>query len=389
MTEIAPHVKVPFTRPDITREDVEAVADAVRSGWLTTGPRVAEFERRFAEAAGAEHVVMLNSGTAALHLALEAIGLRRGDEVVVPSLTFAACAEVVCYFGAKPVFVDVRSADHNIDPASLASAIGPRTRAVMPVHFGGVPCDMDEILAICRPSGVAVIADSAHCFPSEYHGRQVGVLADISCFSFYATKTITTGEGGALATENAAWAERARMMSLHGLSRDAWKRYAEGGSWYYEIAAAGYKYNMTDVAGALGLSQLPRAQAMRDSRERIASRYDAEFERIDGFELLRTPSDRVNAHHLYVLKLRQAAFRIDRGRFIEELAARGVATSVHFIPLHLQPFYRQFARREIGLAVTDDVWSRSVSLPIHSGMADIEVETVVSAVLELARLHAR
>lgn len=381
--------KVPFARPDISSGDVDAVAETVRSGWITTGPRVLEFEQRFAEASGGSQVVMLNSCTAALHLALEAVGVQRGDEVIVPSLTFAATAEVVCYLGATPVFVDVRRADHNIDPRSVASAIGPRTKAVIPVHFGGVPCDMDEITSFCRPQGIAVIADAAHCFPCEYRGRPVGALADISCFSFYATKTITTGEGGALATDNEEWAERARILSLHGMSRDAWRRYTENGSWYYEITAAGYKYNMTDIAAALGLSQLTRAVEMRAKRENIARRYDAEFGEKREFELMGVSTDRGNAHHLYVLKLRDGALQIDRARFIQELTMNGIGTSVHFIPLHLQPFYKAFVRPGTKLSVTEDVWSRSVSLPIYSAMSEADVDAVVSAVSRLSRLHAR
>jgi dTDP-4-amino-4,6-dideoxygalactose transaminase len=382
-------LRVPFTRPDISTADVEAVAATVRSGWLTTGPRVAEFETEFSRASGAAHVVMLNSCTAALHLALDAIGLQPGDEVVIPSLTFAATAEVVCYFRATPVFADVRTSDHNLDPESFASCIGPRTKAVIPVHFGGTPCDMDEILAQARPQRIAVIADSAHCFPCDYRGRTIGTLADISCFSFYATKTITTGEGGALATDNQEWAERARTMSLHGMSRNAWKRYTDAGSWSYAITAAGYKYNMTDMAAALGLSQLKRASEMRDRRSEIAARYEAALAATDQFELLVRQPDRGNAFHLYVLKVRDSVLRLGRDEFIEELAARGIGTSVHFIPLHTQPFYSAFTRPDTDLAITDDVWRRSISLPIYSSMTDAEVDAVIEALLELAQKHKR
>jgi perosamine synthetase len=239
MTEAQPFL--PFALPDISESEIASVVETLRSGWITTGPKTKEFERRFAEATGAPHAVMVNSCTAAMHLALEAIGIKPGDEVIVPTMTFAATAEVVRYLGAIPVLVDVRAIDHNIDPAAIERAITPRTRAIIPVHFGGVPADMDEIMAIARANELLVVADAAHCFPGSYKGRPVGTLADVSCFSFYATKTITTGEGGAAVTANEEWADRMRIMSLHGISRDAWKRYTAEGSWYYEIVAPGYK----------------------------------------------------------------------------------------------------------------------------------------------------
>lgn len=294
------------------------------------------------------------------------------------------------YLGAVPVLVDVNASDHNVAVSAIERAITPRTRAIVPVHFGGVPADMDEIVAIARPRGIVVVADAAHAFPSEYRGRNVGALADVTCFSFYATKTITTGEGGAAVTSRADWADRMRIMSLHGISRDAWKRYMEGGSWYYEIVAPGFKYNLGDIAAALGLAQLARAEAMRARREAIARRYDVAFDGHAALELLAHAPDRTNAHHLYVIKLVPHLLDIDRNRFIEELTARGVGVSVHFIPLHVHPYYREtFGYRPESLPVAHDAYLRSISLPIYSAMTDEQVERVVEAVLEIADGHLR
>jgi len=377
---------LPFALPDISEEEIASVVETLRSGWITTGPKTKEFERRFAEATGAKHAVMVNSCTAALHLALEAIGVERGDEVIVPTMTFAATAEVVRYLGAIPVLVDVRPHDHNIDPSEVERAITKKTKAILPVHFAGVPADMEDIIRLARKRDIAVIDDAAHAFPCSYDGRKVGTLADITCFSFYATKTITTGEGGAAVTDRDDWADRMRIMSLHGISRDAWKRYTAAGNWKYEIVAPGYKYNLTDIASAIGLGQLARAEQMQERRRAIADRYDAAFAAEPAFELMQRPSDRGHAHHIYVLKLRRGALDIDRDTFINEMRERGVGTSVHFIPLHTHPYYRDtFGYRPDQLPVALDLFQRSVSLPIYSKMMDGDVDRVSNAVLEVAR----
>lgn len=381
---------LPFALPDLTETEIDSVVQVLRSGWVTTGPKAREFATRFGRAVGATHCVAVNSCTAALHLALEAVGIRPGDEVVLPTMTFAATAEVVRYVGATPVLVDVRPSDHNVDVASLERALTPRTRAVVPVHFGGVPADMDEISELARARGIRVVADSAHAFPCSYRGRNVGALADVSCFSFYATKTITTGEGGAAVTENAEWADRMRVMSLHGISRDAWKRYSAEGSWYYEILAPGFKYNLTDIAGALGLAQLARADHMRRRRAEIAGYYDRAFRGESALELLTCPPDRSSAFHLYVVRLRPDVLRIGRDDFIEELKRRDVGASVHFIPLHVHPYYRDaFGYRPESLPVAYDLYLRSISLPIYSAMTDAQVDRVVDTVLEIVADHRR
>jgi len=381
---------IPFALPDVTDAEVDAVVKVLRSGWITTGPAAKRFEARFAEAVGAPHCVAVNSCTAALHLALEAVGVRPGDEVALPTMTFAATAEVVRYLDAIPVLVDSRSSDHNLDPAALERALTRRTRAVIPVHFGGVAADMDEIMALARSRGIPVVADAAHAFPCRYRGRNVGALADVSCFSFYATKTITTGEGGAAVTANPEWADRMRVMSLHGISRDAWKRYTAEGSWYYEILAPGYKYNLTDIAASLGLAQLERAGAMWERRSAIAERYDEAFRGQAALDRPSCPADRSHAHHLYVIRLVPEALRIDRNGFLDELKRRGVGASVHFIPLHLHPYYREaFGYRPESLPTAYRLYLRSISLPIYSAMSDAQVERVAGTVLDLLREHRR
>lgn len=381
---------IPFARPDITEAEINAVVEVVRSGWLTTGPRTKDFERRFAESTGVPHAIMVNSCTAALHIALEAIGVRRGDEVILPTMTFAATAEVVRYFDAVPVLVDVRPEDHNIDPAAVERAITPKTRAIIPVHFAGAPCNMDEILAIARPRSIPVVVDSAHCFPGTYRDRNVGTVGDIVCFSFYATKTITTGEGGAAVTSNDEWAERMRIMSLHGISKDAWKRYTAEGSWYYEIVAPGFKYNLTDMASALGVVQLGRAEEMRKRRQVIAERYRAAFADLDALEFLRTEPDRSHSHHLFVIKLVDGVLSIGRDRFIEELKKLGVGTSVHFIPLHTHPYYRSlYGFTPEAFPNAYGAYQRSISLPIYSSMTDAEIDRVAGAVRDVVLANRR
>jgi perosamine synthetase len=381
---------IPFALPHLTSAEIDAVVEVLRSSWVTTGPRAKEFEARFAAAVEAPHCVAVNSCTAALHLALEAAGVREMDEVIVPTMTFAASAEVVRYLGAVPVLVDIRASDHNLDVSAFEHAITPRTRAVIPVHFGGVPSDMDEIVEAAHRRGIAVIADAAHAFPCRYRDRNVGTLADVTCFSFYATKSITTGEGGAAVTSRPDWEDRMRIMSLHGISRDAWKRYMAGGNWYYEVIAPGFKYNLPDVAAALGLAQLARAETMRARREAIAARYDDAFRGEDALELLTPPRDRTSAYHLYVIKLLPRLLGIDRNGFIEELRSRGVGVSVHFIPLHEHPYYREtFGYRPESLPVAHDAYLRSISLPIYSAMTDEQVERVIAAVLAVTRAHWR
>lgn len=381
---------IPFHRPHITEEEIESVADSLRAGWWTMGPKTLSFEKGFGAYVGARHAVALNSCTAALHLALKAIDLRPGDEVIVPTMTFTATSEVVCYCGAKPVIVDVDNQTLNIDLSAIERAISPRTRAIIPVHHAGQPCDMDEILALARKHRLYVIEDAAHSLPAWYKGKKIGCLGDITCFSFYATKTLATGEGGMVTTENDAWADHIRIMRLHGISKDAWKRYSGEGSWYYEVIEAGYKYNMTDIQAALGLVQLKKVEWMWSRRNEIAKAYTSGFAGCDLIEAPTIKPDRVTAWHLYVIRLKLEALKIDRGRFIEELNARGIRTSVHFIPLHRHPFYREtFGCRQDHYPSAEHAYSRIVSLPIYPSMSEADVQRVISNACEIATRHKR
>lgn len=390
MNTKAVDLQIPFHRADLGEEEVQAVADVIRSGWLTMGAKTFEFEKQFAHYVGASHAIAVSSCTAALHLALEAVGVKRGDEVLVPTTTFTATAEVVTYFGARPVFVDVDPNMMNLDPADAERRITPRTKAIIPVHLAGTPCDMREIVDLSRRHGIRVIEDAAHALPSSYHTQKVGSISDLTAFSFYATKTLTTGEGGMITTEDAECAKRLQVMRLHGIARDAWKRYSAEGSWFYEVLEAGYKYNLTDLQAALGLAQLAKCDAMFAGRQRVAERYTEAFEGIAALQVPSVPDDRTTSWHLYILRLNPDGLRIDRNQFIRELADRGVSTSVHFIPLHLQPVYqRDFGYKAGDYPVAEREFQRSLSLPIYSSMREEEIEYVISCVLEVASEWSR
>jgi dTDP-4-amino-4,6-dideoxygalactose transaminase/LmbE family N-acetylglucosaminyl deacetylase len=381
-------VFLPYTLPDIDETDARAVADVVRSRWLTTGAQAHQFETEFSAYVGAEHAVAVNSCTAALHLALEAIGLEAGDEVITSPYTFAATAEVIRYFDAHPVFVDVDPGDLNIRADAAEQAVTPRTKAIIPVHMAGLPADLDGIYEVAQRHNLHVIEDAAHAFPAKYRGQMIGSLSDFTCFSYYATKTITTGEGGMICTNNKAWADRCRTMALHGITRDAWKRYTAEGSWHYEIDAPGYKYNLSDIAAGLGLAQLHKADRMWARRRMIAHQYNRAFAELPE---LQTPADRPDcqhAWHLYMLRLNLEQLEIDRRQFILALKELGIGTSVHFIPLHMQPYYRQkYAYRPEDYPVAYQEYLREVSLPIYSGMTDADVARVIGAVKELVSEH--
>jgi dTDP-4-amino-4,6-dideoxygalactose transaminase len=381
---------LPFALPHITQAEIDEVVDTLRSGWLSTGPKTRQFEREFARAIGAPHAVAVNSATAALHLALRTLDIGPGDEVIVPVYTFTSTAAVVIHCGARPVLVDVEPRTCNLDPERLRAAITPRTRAVIVVHIAGLPAEMDTIRAIANAHGLAVIEDAAHAFPASYRGRMVGTLGDVAAFSFYATKTLATGEGGMLTCADAGLAERVAVLALHGISHDAWKRYSREGSWYYEVLDAGYKYNMPDLAAALGLQQLARREWLLARRQAIAARYSAAFAAYPELEPPPVPAHVGHAWHLYMLRLRPERLASTRDELIRELADVNIGTSVHFIPLHLQPFYRD----TYGLAPDAyphalDAYQREISLPIYPGMSDDDVEDVIAAVTALVVRHRR
>ncbi|HEV3313158.1 MAG TPA: DegT/DnrJ/EryC1/StrS family aminotransferase [Chloroflexota bacterium] len=370
-----------FAPPEIDDSDIEAVVATLRSGWITTGPRAKEFEHAIADACGRRFAIAVNSATAALHLALEAIGVQAGDEVIVPTTTFTSTAAVIRWLGATPVLVDVEPDTMCIDPAGVRVAITARTRAVMPVHFGGHAVDMDGLQGVVAATGIDIIADAAHGFSGRYHGSPVGQFGRTAALSFYVTKTITTGEGGMLLTDDDEIENRARVMCLHGMSRDAWKRYAGTGSWQYDVVAPGFKYNMTDLAAALGLSQLAKAERMLERRREIARRYTENFREMPELQVPVTRSGVDHSWHLYVLRLNLDRLGIDRDQFIRELASNGIAASVHFIPLHMFTYYRsEYHLDDAMFPVASREFHRSLSLPIYSAMSDSDVDDVIDIV---------
>ena len=378
---------LPFALPEIGEEEIAEVVDTLRSGWVTTGPKARRFEQDFVTFLGdaSLQAMAVNSATAGLHLALEALGIGPGDEVITTTHTFTATAEVVRYLGADVVLVDIDPATLNIDPAAVEAAITPRTKAILPVHYAGLAAPMDAILAIARRHGLKVVEDAAHALPTTHAGALVGTLAsDATVFSFYANKTITTGEGGMVVTRDAALAARIKVMRLHGISRDAFDRFtAKTPSWYYEIVAPGFKYNLTDIAAALGLHQLKRAEGFQRRRAEIAARYDAAFA---GLPLLTppgpAPGDR-HAWHLYVVRLADGA-PLAREAFIERLFALGIGCSVHYIPLHQHPYWRErYGLEAARFPHSQRAYERMASLPIYTKMSDADVERVITAVREV------
>lgn len=386
---------IPFHKPHITEDEINAVVESIKTGWLTTGLQCFEFERVFSEYLGCKHAIAVNSGTAALHLALEAIGLREGDAIITSPMTFAATAEVVKYFNAKPLFVDIEPETLNIDTSKIRDKIeelnshSVRLKAIVPVHLGGLPCEMDSIMEIAQEYNLKIIEDAAHALPAKYKDNIVGNIGDITCFSFYATKNITTGEGGMAVTNNSEWADRMRIMSLHGISKDAWNRYSDNGNWYYEIVAPGFKYNMTDISAALGIAQLKKADKFFNRRTEIAQMYNEEFNDIEAIEspnTSRPTSDTNHSWHLYIIKLNLESLSIDRNQFIEELKNRGIGTSVHFIPLHLHPYYRKtYGYKPEDFPIAYETYKRIISLPIYPKMTDDDVTRVIKAVKEIAK----
>ncbi len=442
-----------FALPDMDGSELSEISEALASGWITTGPKTREFEAKFGRAVGAKHAVAVNSCTAAMHLALEALGLQRGDIVLTTPYAFAASAEVVRYFDAIPVFVDIDPDTFNIDVKQLAEAAsalrgddwsakqkwlppslmsynsairnphpageasGPeaqsvigRPKAVLPVHIAGLPAELDPIYSIAQKHNLAVVEDAAHAFPAKYRGHPIGSpiaqsldslrgvgpsgpqtsIPQLTCFSFYATKSITTGEGGMITTDEAALADRCRVMALHGISKGAWKRHTSEGSWYYEIVAPGYKYNMSDVTAAMGLAQLAKAERMWQRRRDIAHRYNEAFGEVPELHIPADNEDCQHAWHLYMLRLNPDQLDIDRAQFIEELRKLNIGTSVHFIPMHLHPYYREtYGYRPEDFPVAYREYAREISLPVYSRMTDQDTRDVIDTVLRVVRQHGR
>ena len=378
--------KVPYFVPSIGEAEIASVVETLRSGWLTTGPKTKKFEQAFADRVGAKHAIAVNSATSALHLGLEAHQVGPGDEVLVPTLTFASTGEVVMHLGATPVLVDCRPDTLNIDPDDAERRVTSRTKAVMPVHYGGQPVDLKRIHALAAHHNLAVVEDAAHALPSRYDGKPIGGLSPVTCFSFYANKTITTGEGGMATTNDDNLADRMRIMALHGISKDAWKRFSAEGAWFYEIMAPGYKYNMTDIAAALGLHQLDRCDEFWRARVECAEFYRKEFSRMDEIRLVELKPNVQNSWHLFVILLQTEMLSINRSEFIKKLNEAGIGTSVHYTPLHMHPLYRErFGYQASDLPVAQDIYGRIISLPIYPGLSRDDQRYVVDIVERIAR----
>jgi len=373
-------MQIPFHKTHTTNEEIEAAKSAIESGWLTMGPKTVEFENKFKEYIGSSEAVSMNSATAALHLGLKAIGLQRDDEVIVPTNTFVATAEVVTYFDAIPVLCDIEEDTHNIDVSKIVSLITEKTKAIIPVHFAGQACDMDEIYEIAKKYDLKIIEDAAHAMPSSYKGVKIGALekSDITCFSFYATKTLSTGEGGMATTNNSTYAKNMKINRLHGISKDAWDRYTIKGAWRYDIVDNGNKYNTTDINSSIGIVQLRKQEMLRDKRANIAQKYNEAFKDNKNIVLPYVKDDRETSWHLYVIKID------NRDEVIEKLKENGVGCSVHFIPIHKHTYYKnRYGYKNEDYPIANDVFDKSLSLPIYPDMSDEEIEFVIKNVLDI------
>jgi perosamine synthetase len=452
-------LKLPFYKPSLGAEEIDEVVATLKSGWLTTGPRTKQFEQEFAAYMCQKHAVAVNSCTAALHLALEAIGVKAGQGVVVPTMTFAATAEVVRYFGARPILADCRTEDLNLDVADAerkiqsALAADESVVAIIPVHYGGQIGDVAGVRQLARKSNLKVVEDAAHCCPAYYREGEIGEQkvetrntattlspnpllspavgrvtpcapstalgplagngapdlpasafrlpssdgwlpvghdADISCYSFYANKCITTGEGGMACTNNDDYADRMRIMSLHGISRDAWKRYTGEGSWYYEIIAPGFKYNLTDIASAIGIHQLRKSDQFHRRRTDIANQYHHLLGDLEEIILPQVQPNRIHSWHLYVIRLKLDRLKIDRAQFIAELQQRGVGVSVHWMPLHMHPYYCQtYGNQDQDLPTATALYPEIITLPIYPQMTEADVQYVCDSIKQIVASNLR
>ena len=389
-TATAPAVRaafLPYCLPEIGPEEIAEVVDSLRSGWVTTGPKVKKFEEQFAEYCGVEHAIAVNSCTAALHIALTAMGVGQGDEVIVPTLTFCSTANVVAHLGARPVIVDV-DPNYQISVDAIERAITPRTKAIIPVHYAGQAADLDEIGALAGTHNIPILEDAAHASGSEYKGRKIGNHGNTVAFSFYATKNMTTGEGGMITTSDAEAAAKMRRLALHGMSRDAWKRYTQTGSWYYEILEPGYKDNMTDLAAAIGLHQLRKLDGFNQRRQKLAALYDKAFSKLGCFRLTQARPNRNHVYHLYPVEILPGMLTITRDQLIDRLKELNIGTSVHFIPLHRHPYYRDtLGYRVEQFPIAEQIFETILSLPLYPKMSDSDADEVIETVSSVALAH--
>jgi dTDP-4-amino-4,6-dideoxygalactose transaminase len=378
---------LPFALPDIGEAEIQEVVNSLKSGWLTTGIKTKQFEKDFSDFLGGNvETIAVNSATAGLHLALEALGIGPGDEVITTPYTFTATAEIIRYLGAHPVFVDIDEKTYNIDPLNIEKAITKRTKAIIPVHLAGFPCEMDRILEIAGKYGLKVLEDAAHAFPGKYKGNLIGNLnSDAAVFSFYATKTITTGEGGMIVTKNKDVAKRCRVMRLHGINRDVFDRYTSTKpAWYYEIVAPGFKYNLTDIAASIGIHQLKKANMFQKKRQEMAKRYDEELKDLPLILPPRpTNADSIHTWHIYMIRL-QEDVSITRDLFIEKMAQKGIGCSVHYIPLHIHPYWKDtYKLKPQDFSIALKVYQRAISLPIYTKMTDDDQSRVIKSIKEI------
>lgn len=372
-----------FHKPFISDDEINEMVDTLRSGWLSMGPKTIKFEEGFTSYIGCKKSVAVSSWTAAGHLTLEAFGIKQGDEVIVPTMTFPATAEIVCYFGATPVIVDVDEGTLNISLNEIEKAITPKTKAIIPVHYGGQPCDLDEINELAKKYNLKVLEDAAHSLPATYKGKKIGTISDVTCFSFYATKTLSTGEGGMICTNDDEIAERAAIMRMHGINRNAWKRYSESGSWYYEVVAPGYKYNFTDLQASLGIPQLKKVDEMWNARKRIAQRYIEALKDNEMITLHTIKGDRESSWHLFPIRLNLEMLTKNRAQVIDEMKKNDVGVGVHFMPVHQHLFYSEtFKLDDKNYPVASAAFPRLMSLPIYPGMTDKSVEKVISVLVD-------
>jgi dTDP-4-amino-4,6-dideoxygalactose transaminase len=380
---------IPYNQPDLTDAEIDEVVATLRSGWIARGPRTVEFEKEFAAYVGAKHALALNSCTAALHVSLLSAGIGPGDEVITTPMTFASTANTILHCGATPVFADIDYRTGCIDPEQVKTKITPRTKAIVPVHYSGQVCDLDALYELADKHGLFVSEDAAHALWSRYKGRLIGhELQGAACYSFYATKNLTTGEGGMLVTDNDQIDAQARIWAGQGMSKNAWNRYAKGGSWQYDICQPGFKYNMFDIQAALGLKQLSRLEDMQARRLRIAARYQEVFGKCDALDPPFVPSYTTHCWHLYVLRIVPEQLTIDRDQFIVELNNRNVGTSVHFIPVtHMSYYVNRFGFKPGDFPNTDKHFDRIISLPLYPTMTDEQVQYVIDAVLDIVQTY--
>lgn len=387
---LAQQKQIPYFVPSIGQPEVEAVTEVLRSGWLTTGPKVNEFEREFSKYTGSRHSIAVNSATAALQLAFQSLGVGHGDEVLMPTMTFTSAAAVVIHLGARPVFVDCDAETLNLKAENLESKITLRTKVIAPMHYGGHPCAMDEILEIARRHDLPVIEDAAHALSAEYAGRKIGTIGDVTCFSFYANKAITTGEGGMITTNNDTLAKQMRLMSYHGINKDCATSTGSRRSWRYEVVAPGYKHNMSDIAAAIGIHQLARCDAFRAARQKCAQLYTEALNDIDSIRLPQSGPHVQHAWHLYAIQMDTERWRISRDELSDRLQSAGIGSSVHFMPLHLHPYYREaLGYRPEDFPVAAAAYERILSLPIFPNLSADDIGYIVDTIATLAREFRR